>query len=84
MTGTIIPIERRLQISGILLISGLLIEAVCLFWARPLSFLTFISLGGALIFLGVVVYLLSLVPARSSSRESDSRLQGRQGVGQRV
>jgi hypothetical protein len=72
MKGSANLLERRLQISGILLISGLLVEAVCLFWARPLSFLTFISIGGALMFLGVVVYLLSLVSGQSSPRENDS------------
>jgi hypothetical protein len=72
MTGSTNQIERRLQISGTLLILGLLTEAVCLFWARPLSFLTFISVGGALVFLGVVVYLLSLVSSQSSSPENDS------------
>src|SRR5713226_10183659 len=30
---------------------------VCLFWARPLSFLAFISVGGALLFLGILMYL---------------------------
>lgn len=72
MKGSANLLERRLQISGILLISGLLVEAVCLFWARPLSFLTFISIGGALMLLGVVVYLLSLVSGQSSRRENDS------------
>jgi ABC-type xylose transport system permease subunit len=60
------PIERRLQVSGTLLILGLLVEAICLFWARPLSFLTFITFGGALLFLGVLVYLLSLLSIKPS------------------
>lgn len=58
------PLERRLQAAGILLILGLLTELVCLFWARPLSFLAFISVGGALLFLGILVYLLSLLVIR--------------------
>jgi len=66
------PLERRLQLSGILLILGLLIEAVCLFRARPLSFLAFLSVGGTFLFLGLVVYLLSLVSVRPTSRRSDS------------
>jgi hypothetical protein len=64
-------IERRLQISGILLILGLLTEALCLFWARPLSFLTFISIGGVFLFLGIVEFLLSLLSAKPSVRDSD-------------
>jgi hypothetical protein len=55
-------IHRR-QIAGALLALGLLTEAVCLLWARPLSFLTFISIGGAFLISGIGVYLLSLLPA---------------------
>jgi ABC-type xylose transport system permease subunit len=65
------PLEKRLQISGILLILGLLTEALCLFWARPLSFLAFIGVGGALLFLGVGVYLLSLVSIKPTSHRTD-------------
>lgn len=72
MTGSANRIERRLQISGILLILGLLTEAVCLFWARPLSFLTFITIGGGFLFLGVLVYLLSLLTTRPSSQDTNS------------
>jgi len=67
MTPPANPIERRLQIAGTLLILGLLTEAVCLLWARPLSFLTFISIGGALLALGVAMYLLSLLPTKNPS-----------------
>jgi len=71
------PIERRLQVSGILLIVGLLAEAVCLFWARPLSFLAFIIIGGALLFAGWLVYLFSLVSIKYSDGTRDvSRLSG--------
>ncbi|HXM94855.1 MAG TPA: hypothetical protein VOA64_11515 [Candidatus Dormibacteraeota bacterium] len=72
MTGSARLVERRLRASGILLILGLLIEAVCLFWARPLSFLTFIGVGGALLFLGVFVYLFSLVSIKPCSPDRDS------------
>ncbi len=66
------PLERRLQFAGILLILGLLTEATCLFRARPLSFLAFLTIGGAFLFLGLVVYLLSLVSVKPSSPTSDS------------
>ena len=55
------PLERRLQLSGILLILGLLVEAGCLFWTRPIAFVLFLGLGGLLFFLGIVVYLYSLI-----------------------
>lgn len=55
-------LERRLRISGILLMAGLLIEAICLLWARPIAFIVMVCAGGFLCALGIVVYLFSLVP----------------------
>jgi hypothetical protein len=69
MNGASNRMERRLQVAGTLLILGLLTEAVCLLWARPLSFLTFISIGGAFLFLGVLVYLLSVLSSEPSARD---------------
>ncbi len=54
-------LERRLQVAGVFLILGLLVEALCLFWKGPLAFLLFLGLGGVLLFAGIVVYLFSLV-----------------------
>jgi hypothetical protein len=42
---------------------GLLIEALCLFWATPIAFIVFVAIGGLLIFIGLVVYLYSVVSA---------------------
>jgi hypothetical protein len=56
-----IPIEKRLQIAAALIILGLLVEAVCLLWARPLAFLIFVGIGMLLMFAGIVFYLISLV-----------------------
>jgi hypothetical protein len=53
--------ERRIQVAGIILIAGLLIEALCLIWARPISFVLFVAVGGLFLFAGVVVFLFSLV-----------------------
>lgn len=55
------PLERRLQISGILLTLSLLVEAVCLLWTRPIAFILFLALGGLLLGGGVALYLYSLV-----------------------
>ena len=54
-------LEQRLQFSGILLILGLLVEAVCLFWTPPIAFVLFLSVGGLLVGLGILLYLFSLV-----------------------
>ncbi|MGA2419657.1 MAG: hypothetical protein ABSG69_06195 [Candidatus Acidiferrum sp.] len=56
-----IQIEKRLQIAGTLLIVGLLIEALCMLWKSPLAFILFAAIGGLLLGVGVVVYLVSLV-----------------------
>jgi hypothetical protein len=61
-------LERRLQFSGILLILGLLVEAVCLFWTRPLAFVLFLSVGGLLLGLGILLYLFALVSTGQPER----------------
>ncbi|HLW98856.1 MAG TPA: hypothetical protein VKR82_09435 [Candidatus Acidoferrales bacterium] len=53
--------SRAFRISGILLILGLLVEAISLRFNHPLSFMGFIILGGGLLFFGVAFYLYSLV-----------------------
>jgi hypothetical protein len=58
-------IERRIRLAGILLIAGLLVELITLRWSHPTAFLFFLLLGGALMALGIGVYLLSLVSAEN-------------------
>jgi hypothetical protein len=53
--------ERRIQVAGVLLIIGLVLEAICLLWARPISVVIFVAIGGLFLFAGVVVFLFSLV-----------------------
>jgi hypothetical protein len=55
------PVEKRLQIAGIFLISGLLVEALCLVWALPITFVIFAMVGGLLMFIGLAIFLFSLV-----------------------
>jgi small-conductance mechanosensitive channel len=57
-------IVKRLRLSGTLIILGLLIEGISLAWNHPLSFIAFIGVGGLAVFLGVVIFLLSLVSSR--------------------
>ncbi len=61
------PMEKRLQIAGLFLIIGLLIEALCLFWARPIAFVIFVAFGGLLLFLGLALFLYSLVSTPHST-----------------
>jgi hypothetical protein len=58
--------ERRLQFAGILLILGLLVEALCLTFGRgAVGFLIFAGLGGCSLLLGISYYLLALVRSES-------------------
>jgi polyferredoxin len=56
-------LHQRLKVAAYLLIGGLLIEAVTLYWLNPLSFMLFIGLGGTLVGLGIIVYLVAIVAA---------------------
>ena len=53
--------ERRLRISGVLLILGLIVEALSLRWNTAASFLSFMIFGGILLGGGMLGYLFSLV-----------------------
>lgn len=52
---------RVLRVSGVMLILGLAIEAASLLFNHPLSFMGFIIVGGTLLGLGVLLFLISLV-----------------------
>jgi hypothetical protein len=71
-----IQIERTLRISGVLLILGIAVEIISLVWEKPLAFLLFVGVGGFLTFVGIVIYLYSLLPStaetplQSSSKSS--------------
>ena len=62
-------LEKCLRCAGILLILGLLIEGVCLLWARPIAFILLVGAGGSLCVAGTAVYLYSLVSAGEATPE---------------
>jgi uncharacterized membrane protein YczE len=53
-------LPQRLKLAGLLLVLGLLIESVTLFWPHPTAFLAFLLVGGVLVAAGVVLYLLAI------------------------
>jgi RsiW-degrading membrane proteinase PrsW (M82 family) len=63
------PIGRVLRISGIFVIIGLLVEALCLVWSKPIAFVVLVCIGGAFIGLGVLLFLYSLVSAKVEPSE---------------
>jgi hypothetical protein len=56
-------VQYRLKVAAALVISGLLIEVGTLYWGSPLSFMLFIGLGGTLVGVGILVYLVGVVAA---------------------
>lgn len=70
MKTPLTKIERRIRVAGVLIIAGLLVELVTLHWSHPTAFLFFLLLGGTLMGLGIILFLLTLVSAeRSASAE---------------
>jgi hypothetical protein len=57
--------DRKLQISGVILIVGLLVEGLCLLSGSPVGFILFVGVGGLLIALGILYYLYSLASTAS-------------------
>jgi len=58
--------QRRVRISGVLVLLGLATEMVSLLWSHPTAFTLFLVPGGLLMALGIVLYLYSLVSVSSS------------------
>jgi hypothetical protein len=54
-------LEKRRQVAGVFIVLGLVIEALCLLWSTPIAFVIFVAIGGLLMFVGIVLYLYSLV-----------------------
>lgn len=68
-----IQIERALRISGVLLILGIVVEIISLLWEKPLAFLLFVGVGGALTFVGIILYLYSCCHPLSNLRRNPDR-----------
>ena len=54
-------LEKRRQLAGVFIVLGLVIEALCLIWSTPIAFVIFVAISGLLMFVGIVLYLYSLV-----------------------
>lgn len=67
------PISKKLRTAGILIILGLLVEAVSLIWNHPLSFVAFMGISGLLFAVGIVVYLLALVSHAPANEQATPR-----------
>lgn len=56
-----VTMEWSLRAAGVLILIGLLIEALTLWWARPVAFLVFALVGVPFVFAGILCFLYSLV-----------------------
>lgn len=63
--------ERRLQVVGIVLVAGLLVELLCLLRNGPIAFLLFSGVCVLLFLAGLLLYLQLLV-SNASSHHGDS------------
>jgi hypothetical protein len=59
--------QRKLRLSGILLILGLVVEALSLCWNTASSFMSFVIVGGLLFLSGILLFLYSLVSLKTSA-----------------
>ncbi len=53
--------QKRIRISGMLVILGLVIQMATLFWNHPLSFMLFLLAGCPVTLAGMILYLYTLV-----------------------
>jgi hypothetical protein len=63
MTSIDPKLTRRLKLSGSLIGSGLAVEALTMVWSHPTAFLAFLFVGGTLVALGSLLYLLTIASA---------------------
>ena len=63
------PIHAKLRLSGIFIVLGLVVQALSLLWNHPLSFIAFVTIGGLLLAIGIVLYLLTLVNMQTAIPE---------------
>ena len=55
------PIERRIRLASLIILGGLVAEAVSFLWHSPLSMLLFMVLCPIVVLGGIVFYLLTLL-----------------------
>jgi len=64
--------EKRIRISGSLLLFGLLVEVFSLLWSHPTAFIVFFVVGGLSMAAGILIFLYSLVSIPNSHSNKDT------------
>ncbi len=71
MNHPLTKIEKRIRLSGLLIIAGLTVELITLHWSHPTAFLFFLLLGGTLMAVGILIYLFSLASIGATDEPAD-------------
>ena len=59
-------VHARLRVAGVLVIVGLVVEILSLFWVHPIAFMSFLTIGCGFMGLGILIFLWTLVaPGRT-------------------
>lgn len=69
MNEELTPLEKRLRLASGLVLAGLIVEALTIEWHHPVAFMVFLMPGALLLFVGIVVFLISLVSSPSQTRK---------------
>jgi len=69
--------ERRVQVVGVVLVVGLIVEVICLLGNGPIAFLMFSGLCVLMFLAGILLYLQLLVSS-AASHPGDSGHAGQQ------
>lgn len=72
MEKQINSIHSKLRLAGVLIMIGLAVQALSLFWNHPLSFIAFVMIGGLFLGIGIILYLFALVNVPAAQPEQDS------------
>jgi hypothetical protein len=64
-------LNKRLRMAGVLVLLGLVVELVTFLWNRPVAFFLFIA-GAGVTFLGVLIYLFSIVSPGKPPAKADA------------
>jgi hypothetical protein len=56
-------VEKRIKTAGVLVGAGLIVQLLTFTRLHPLAFVAFLGIGCPLVGAGIVLYLLSLLPA---------------------
>ncbi len=61
ISSLLMPFDRGIRVAGGLVLLGLIIELLTMFWSHPTSIIWYMTFGGGCLAMGVLYYVLLLV-----------------------